>query len=254
VAVKTGTSRAYVDNWTLGFTKERTVGVWVGNFDGTPMKGVSGITGAGPLFKKVMTRAMAGISPAPLVDRSRFERADICALSGQLAGPACPGVMHEVFLPGTRPTDRCAMHRLAPVDARTGAPARCGDPRARLRPVTDVGPAYYAWARGEGLDAGPAGGCVEPAAPRGEARLLLPTDGDEYMLEPGIPAEDQTIPVRALAPEGVARLEVRTDDGAVRPLTAPFSTRVPARPGRHRVELWVPGSREPVAVAWYRVR
>ncbi len=64
VAAKTGTSRAYVDNWTVGFTRERTVAVWVGNFDGRPMQRVSGITGAGPLFARVMRRAMAGVRPA----------------------------------------------------------------------------------------------------------------------------------------------------------------------------------------------
>ena len=113
VAAKTGTSRAYVDNWTVGFTRERTVAVWVGNFDGRPMQRVSGITGAGPLFARVMRRAMAGLRPAPLVDRTRFERVRICPLSGHRAGEACPGSYEEVFLPGTAPTEPCAMHRLA---------------------------------------------------------------------------------------------------------------------------------------------
>lgn len=53
-AVKTGTSSTFRDNWTLGYTREFTVGVWVGNFDNTPMQDVSGITGAGPIFRDVM--------------------------------------------------------------------------------------------------------------------------------------------------------------------------------------------------------
>lgn len=52
-AVKTGTSTNYRDNWTLGYTPEFTVGVWVGNFDNTPMNDVSGITGAGPIFREI---------------------------------------------------------------------------------------------------------------------------------------------------------------------------------------------------------
>ena len=58
VASKTGTSRNFTDNWTVGFTREITVGVWVGNFDATPMSGISGITGAAPVFNRVMTAAM----------------------------------------------------------------------------------------------------------------------------------------------------------------------------------------------------
>ena len=51
VAVKTGTSQSYRDNWTLGYTPEFTVGVWAGNFDNTPMQGVSGVTGAAPILR-----------------------------------------------------------------------------------------------------------------------------------------------------------------------------------------------------------
>src|SRR5207237_1027889 len=72
-AAKTGTSKGYSDNWTIGFTRERTVAVWAGNFDGTPMIQVSGITGAGPIFKRVITRAMAGIEPSPLFSREGLD-------------------------------------------------------------------------------------------------------------------------------------------------------------------------------------
>ncbi len=54
VACKTGTSTDFRDNWTIGFTPEFTVGVWVGNFDGSPMREVSGVTGAGPIFHAIM--------------------------------------------------------------------------------------------------------------------------------------------------------------------------------------------------------
>lgn len=53
VACKTGTSSDYRDNWTVGYTPEFTVGVWVGNPDGTPMRGITGVTGAAPIFHDV---------------------------------------------------------------------------------------------------------------------------------------------------------------------------------------------------------
>jgi penicillin-binding protein 1C len=53
-AVKTGTSRDMVDNWCIGYTSHFTVGVWVGNSSGIPMQGVTGISGAGPIFREVM--------------------------------------------------------------------------------------------------------------------------------------------------------------------------------------------------------
>ena len=72
MAVKTGTSKGFRDNWAVGYTRERTVGVWVGNFDGRPMRNSSGVTGAGPLLHSVLTLAMRGISPAPLGRRADF--------------------------------------------------------------------------------------------------------------------------------------------------------------------------------------
>ncbi len=54
VACKTGTSTDFRDNWAFGYTPEFTVGVWVGNFDGSPMAQVSGVTGAGPIMHEVM--------------------------------------------------------------------------------------------------------------------------------------------------------------------------------------------------------
>lgn len=53
-AVKTGTSKDMRDNWCVGYTERFTVGVWVGNFSGLPMRDVSGITGAAPVWLDIM--------------------------------------------------------------------------------------------------------------------------------------------------------------------------------------------------------
>ncbi|MBI5414593.1 penicillin-binding protein 1C [Candidatus Peregrinibacteria bacterium] len=60
VAAKTGTTRNFRDNWTVGFSEKIGVLVWVGNADGSPMEEVTGITGAGPLFHDIMEEAMQG--------------------------------------------------------------------------------------------------------------------------------------------------------------------------------------------------
>lgn len=67
-AVKTGTSQDMRDNWCVGYSKKYTVGVWVGNMDGSPMWDVSGVTGAAPIWNAVMNllqeRDSQGIRPA----------------------------------------------------------------------------------------------------------------------------------------------------------------------------------------------
>ena len=59
-SVKTGTSKAMRDNWCIGFTHRFTVGVWVGNAEGDPMRGVSGTSGAAPVWRDIMTALEAG--------------------------------------------------------------------------------------------------------------------------------------------------------------------------------------------------
>lgn len=54
-ASKTGTSTDYRDNWALAYNPTFTVGVWVGNFDNSPMRGVSGVTGAAPLLRDIFS-------------------------------------------------------------------------------------------------------------------------------------------------------------------------------------------------------
>ncbi|HKA30625.1 MAG TPA: penicillin-binding protein 1C, partial [Candidatus Binatia bacterium] len=64
-AVKTGTSTDMRDNWCVGFSRRFTVGVWVGNFSGAPMRDVSGVTGAAPVWLEVMERLHSGVPSDP---------------------------------------------------------------------------------------------------------------------------------------------------------------------------------------------
>ncbi|ODP34857.1 penicillin-binding protein 1C [Pandoraea sp. ISTKB] len=67
-AVKTGTSKDMRDNWAVGYSRRYTVGVWVGNADGAPMWDVSGVSGAAPIWHRVMDylhRRTASLPPAP---------------------------------------------------------------------------------------------------------------------------------------------------------------------------------------------
>lgn len=67
-AVKTGTSKDMRDNWCIGFSRDFTVGVWVGNFTGDPMWNVSGMSGAAPVWAEIMAflhRGRPGASPSP---------------------------------------------------------------------------------------------------------------------------------------------------------------------------------------------
>src|SRR5439155_6519298 len=102
VAVKTGTSRHFTDNWAVGTTGGFTVAVWVGNFSGRPMDDVSGVTGAGPLLHRAIMLTAESYAPGALPSPASAGAVPvtICRLSGLRATPACPAMV-EWFLPGT---------------------------------------------------------------------------------------------------------------------------------------------------------
>ena len=117
--MKTGTSQAYHDNWTIGYTRDVTVGVWVGNFDRPPLRNSTGVTGAAPIFHAVMLAAQrrAGEIEQPLTSPdSLLTSRDICALSGEPANQWCP-VRRREWLPATGDDRR----RAAGITRRTRA-------------------------------------------------------------------------------------------------------------------------------------
>jgi len=127
VAAKTGTSKGSRDNWTVGFTREVTVAVWVGNFDGSAMRGTSGISGAAPLFHAAMDAAMRGREPRGLrlADRAQHDEAlvpvEVCPLSGGRPTHACPHAVREWMPRAAREALRpCEMHETVRVDRRNG--------------------------------------------------------------------------------------------------------------------------------------
>jgi penicillin-binding protein 1C len=109
-AVKTGTSADFRDNWTVGYTPKYTVGVWVGNFDATPMFNISGVTGCGPLFKDIMLLLENNNAEVKFTRADDVIKVKICPLSGNLATEHCPGAMEDIFIEGTEPQAYCPVH------------------------------------------------------------------------------------------------------------------------------------------------
>ncbi len=145
VALKTGTSSGYRDAWTLGFTHERTVAVWLGNAEGTPMDEVTGAGGAGPLFADVMRRAMQGVpTRAPLFEGSLLQPVQVCALSGQRPGPACEHTVTRRLAATHVPSEPCTLHVHAHAAAPTTQAAFTCDPEG-AQVIAVLPAAFTSW-------------------------------------------------------------------------------------------------------------
>jgi 1A family penicillin-binding protein len=108
VAVKTGTTNDKRDNWTIGYTQDYVVAVWVGNNDNSPMSQVaSGITGASPIWHAIMKSLLdAQGKPHVFQTPAGLEPFTVCRTSGTLPCGNCV-TQTEYFLPGTLPTQSC---------------------------------------------------------------------------------------------------------------------------------------------------
>jgi len=220
-AVKTGTTTDFRDNWTVGYTPDLVVGVWTGNADNEPMRDVSGIDGAAPIWHDFIESALKG---QPAREFSRPEglvEVEVCALSGLLPNHDCPHQATELFLAGTEPAETCAIHQRVALDRSTGLRATVDTPPEQTveRVYTLLPAEAQSWAREQGIPQPPpvlepqAAGAQQqvahvPGERDGPLLVRSPDQGEVYRLDPGLPREAQRIRLSARTGAGVSFVEV----------------------------------------------
>lgn len=179
VALKTGTTKAYTDLWAIGVTREYTVGVWAGNFDGSPTHRVMSVEGATPLVRAAYTAIAARYGDPTAPPRpDAIVAAEICPLSGKRPGPYCEHHKRELFITGHVPEATCDWHQLV-----------CGVPSV-VYPE-----ALRGWTEFYGRPAPPVCGPHEATGP---IAITSPVDGAHFVLEPHRAPETQRPPLVAL--------------------------------------------------------
>jgi membrane carboxypeptidase/penicillin-binding protein PbpC len=253
-AVKTGTTTDWRDNWTVGYTPDRVVGVWVGNADGQPMRAISGITGAGPVWHTVMLAAHRGLPPRSFARPAGIVERKICAEGGMLPSPVCPATRRERFVAGSEPTRPDDTHVRIAVDLRRNCRMVGGASAAEgvvMQTFRRLPPEAEAWATAEGVPRIPEQVCsaAQPAAapqepPRRAAApqpgLVAPAPGAVFALNTAVPRERQRIELAARAGVSGAQVTILVDGAAVAQFdTPPYRTLWPLEPGEHRAHVEV---------------
>lgn len=106
VAVKTGTTNDNRDAWTIGYTPQYVVGVWVGNNDNEAM--VSGGSDmAGPIWRNTFTKILAGKPSIQFPMPANIVQKAVCRTNGSLAPKASSNTYNEYFMAGALPTETC---------------------------------------------------------------------------------------------------------------------------------------------------
>lgn len=186
-AVKTGTSSDFHDNWCLGYTPDFTVGVWAGNFENQPMKSISGVAGAGPIFHRTMLRLHRSQPPTWFTRPNDLREITIDPRNGKLVSSA--------------PNNHYSRNDLAPHD-RIPPIANASDYDATGKALLD--PTFAAWfasrhnLRRHDLALDPAPALLAPLT------IISPAENTTLLLDPEIPSgSDKFRPVTNLP--GTAR-------------------------------------------------
>ena len=176
VACKTGTSSDYRDNWAIGFTPEFTVAVWIGNPDGSPMRAITGVTGAAPVMHELIQHLHDQRGTSWFMESEGILHCSVQPLTGKRVLAARAGTLPEKCL--TEP----------PLEESS-------DYDANGHVVLSA--EYATWLRSSQNTLGNLVVCNQRST---ELQIIKPAPGTIFFLDPDIPASDQRITLRAKGP------------------------------------------------------
>lgn len=142
VAWKTGTSYGFKDAWSVGVVGPFVVGVWIGNFDGTPNNSFVGREVAAPLFFRLVRQLAKQYDVKPKQQPSaklNLALVEVCKDTGDIAVNGCEDKTDTYFIPGVTDIGVSNVSRQIPIDVATGLRA------CRHTPPTTVMKSYNFW-------------------------------------------------------------------------------------------------------------
>jgi penicillin-binding protein 1C len=184
VAVKTGTSRNFKDNWTMGYSPLFTIGVWVGNSDASSMMHVSGVEGAGPIFHDVVEVLKKTYGDREFFKPKEVVTAEICLPSGKLPSDICPQKRVEFFQNGMEPKEQDTLWQ---------------EQNGRL--VLSLPPELRSWAKRKGYL------IATDTSRKNYLKIENPQNLDEFKISRSLPKDVQKITLRAAHSSDVGTIE-----------------------------------------------
>lgn len=222
-AVKTGTTTNFHDNWTIGYTPDLLVGVWVGNSNYETMHNITGLTGAAPIWHEVMRSILEGKPKLSFLQPTGMTQVEICDLSGMLATAECPHVKQEWYIAGTQPLQADTFYRQIWIDPWTNHLANEITPTDRRKSmiVLDIPIEAQVWAHSQGL-ALLTDYSLPPDDLKQQLILTSPFDNTTYRIDPTFDPSAQQISLEAIG-QGYSQVNFYVDGNLVAASTeAPY--------------------------------
>ena len=242
-AVKTGTTTNFHDNWTIGYSPDLLVGVWVGNSGYESMHNVTGLTGAAPIWHEAMRELLEGRPDHPFPRPEGLAQTEVCDLSGLLPTSACPHTHQEWFVAGTEPKHIDGFFQQVWIDMLTDAPVDNSTPVERRKSITvlDLPVEAQAWAHGQGLPLlADYSQAVSPVSGQADQLVLLsPPPNTIYRIDPNFELSSQQVPIEVAA-KGISKVTIWLDGTVLATFSsAPYQTWWTLSAGEHK--FWAQG-------------
>lgn len=247
-AVKTGTTNDFRDNWTVGYTPDLVVGVWVGNADQEPMVNATGLTGAGPIWHNFMRSILDGQADQPFLRPEGLTQVRVCRLSGLLPTEACPHTVAEWFFTEHQPDQSDTFYQMVKVDRLTGRLATAATPTEALQTkvVLDLPVEAQAWARRANVpllvDLKRSEASIPLTNQESDRRLpplievMFPAAQATYQLTSELPGENQRLRIEAVTTTPAAAVVFKVDDQeVVIDESPPYEAWWPLAAGQHTI-------------------
>ena len=120
VAWKTGTSYGHRDAWSIGYTPNLAIGVWVGNFDGHGTAGLVGSEVAAPILFAIFNTVIDRDNTKWFDQPPEVHTRQVCALSGMKKSKFCPKTKKDFYIKNVSFLQTCSIHKIIQIDNQTG--------------------------------------------------------------------------------------------------------------------------------------
>lgn len=254
VALKTGTSQGYRDAWTVAYSHDYIVGVWVGHALPRPMYKLNGAGSAADLARQVLLHLHAkqrhGLADLRFPAPDNYVGVEVCGISGKLAGASCDFSFQE-WLPADKvPREVDSSYQRLVVDTRTNVPAASDTPARfkRLQTLVNLPARYADWIvknqmvslrninRNSTAESLP----ILPRALHVHVDIVSPQNHLHILRNPEAPGQNNSIALSASVDPPVEQIVWYVDDEPYEVVGYPYSTRLPLSPGKHRIQARVP--------------
>ncbi len=254
VALKTGTSQGYRDAWTVAYSTNYIVGVWVGHALPRPMDKLNGAGSAAELAQQVLLQLHAkqrqGLADLRFPAPDNYVGVQLCGISGKLAGASCEFSYQEWLPADKKPKEVDNSYVRLLVDTRTGSAAAFNTPSQfkRLQTTVDLPARYADWIvknqmvslKKVQLENREPRLLSLPRALRVTIDVLSPQDNMHILRNPEAPGQSSSIALSASVEPPVEQIVWYVDDEPYELVEYPYSTRLPLNPGKHRIQARVP--------------